>query len=430
MLGFVQNWFAPKCNPIGVDFGSDCLRLAQVQRVTDAAGASEFRLVAAASADVPSHVRAHSAARLEFFVDTCRDLLSQGGFSARQAVLALPAASMFIQHLRLPRLDDTETAKALTWEASGKLPIDPSAALMRHLIAGEIYQDQEPRNEVILMAAAKELVNQFLAAAARAKLDVIGMNVEPKAVLDCFTQVYRRKTDAEMTTCYVDIGLVATRAVIARGGQILFARSIPVGGEHFNRAVAAAMSVSGDEAKMLRIKLANAQPALDEQRAKRAVPSEPPAAERRSDDGGFALLEAGLARDKMTRDNETVVATAPCPPVLLSACPEEGEAARVEHATTATRAKLVEELDLCRRYYEATFPNKPVDRLVFIGGEARQRGLCQYIARELGLAAQVGDPLVRMGRTSDVGIESGIDRRQPQPAWAVAIGLSMGPANG
>ena len=46
----------------------------------------------------------------------------------------------------------------------------------------------------------------------------------------------------------------------------------------------------------------------------------------------------------------------------------------------------------------------------------------------MGLAAQVGDPLVRMGRISEIGIESGIDRRQPQPGWAVAIGLSMGPA--
>ena len=44
----------------------------------------------------------------------------------------------------------------------------------------------------------------------------------------------------------------------------------------------------------------------------------------------------------------------------------------------------------------------------------------------LGLAAQVGDPLVRMGRISDVGIESGIDCRQPQPNRSVAIGLSLG----
>jgi Tfp pilus assembly PilM family ATPase len=89
--------------------------------------------------------------------------------------------------------------------------------------------------------------------------------------------------------------------------------------------------------------------------------------------------------------------------------------------------KIVEELALCRRYYEAAFPNQPLDRLIFVGGEARQRGICQTIARELGIAAQIGDPMARMARTMAVGIESGIDRRQPQPAWAVAIGLSMGP---
>jgi hypothetical protein len=92
--------------------------------------------------------------------------------------------------------------------------------------------------------------------------------------------------------------------------------------------------------------------------------------------------------------------------------------------------KLVGELDLCRRYHEATFPSHPIDRLVFIGGESRHRSLCQSIARELGLAAQLGDPLVRMARVSDVGIESGIDRRQPQPGWTVAIGLSLGPCDG
>jgi hypothetical protein len=53
--------------------------------------------------------------------------------------------------------------------------------------------------------------------------------------------------------------------------------------------------------------------------------------------------------------------------------------------------------------------------------------LCQYLAGEMGLPAQVGDPLVRMGRTTAVGIESGMDRRQAQPGWAVAIGLSLGP---
>lgn len=413
MLGFVQNWFAPRVNPIGVDFGSDCLRLAQVQYV-----GNECRLIAAASADVPSHVRHNTQARLEFFVDTTRDLLAQGKFRGRQAVLALPIASMHIQHVRMARMDDAETKKALPWEARGKIPIEPTQALLRHLVAGEVYQDQEPRNEVIVMAAAKDFINQLLASAAKARLDVVGMNVEPKATVDCFRHVYRRKGDAEATNCFLDIGLTSSRAIIARGDQILFARIIPFGGEQFNTAVAHAMRINIDAAKLLRIQLCSTQPAPEPTDKRDAQPNET------SVEQAMPLLGAALEASRKPE-------ASPAHAQASIAAPVEDELTRqarlVEEACRAPLGKLIEELDLCRRYYESTFPNKPVDRLVFVGGEARQRSLCQHIAREMGLAAQLGDPLVRMNRVSDVGVESGIDRRHPQPGWTVAVGLSLGP---
>ena len=440
MLSFVQNWFGPKPLPIGIDFGSDGLRLAQVQYV----GRNEHRLVAAASCDVPSLVRHDPSARLDFFVTAVRDLLSQGGFRGRQAVLSLPASVMHILHLRMAKLDDAEMKKAIAFEARGKLPIDPSAALIRHLIAGEIFSDNEPKNEVILLAARREWVNQFLAAASRAKLDVIGMNVEPSAVIDCFSHVYRRKTDADATHCYVDIGFAGTRAVIARGGQILFARSIPIGGEHLTRAVADALKISFEDAKLERIKLALDQPSLDEHRDQRAVtpapvdapPTDPTPAD--ACDNSFALPSAALSKQNgqhtvapaTGRMGDLVPPGAPAalvPEPALPLDPAQQRAQRVNQACTELLDRLVSELSMCRRYYEATFPAKPVERLIFIGGEARHRTLCQYVARSMQLAAQVGDPMVRMARTSEVGIESGIDRRQPQPGWAVAIGLSMGP---
>jgi hypothetical protein len=85
---------------------------------------------------------------------------------------------------------------------------------------------------------------------------------------------------------------------------------------------------------------------------------------------------------------------------------------------------VVEELELCRRYYETTFPQQPIQRMIFVGGEARQKALCQHIAKAMGLAAQIGDPMARIHRGSDIDLD-----RQPQPSWAVAVGLSMGPAN-
>src|SRR5205814_10261737 len=142
----------------------------------------------------------------------------------------------------------------------------------------------------------------------------------------------------------------------------------------------------------------------------------------------FALLDSAMRASQSAAPASPVApVAAPAPggpgmPAAAQAAPPDDMNRRVENACREAVGKLVQELDLCRRYHEATFPSVPVQRLVFVGGEARQRSLCMQIARELGIAAQLGDPLVRMGRVSDIGLETGIDRRQPQPGWAVAIG--------
>jgi type IV pilus assembly protein PilM len=399
MLSFVQSWFSSNANPIGVDFGSDGLRMAQVESVN-----GEYRLVAAARADVPSLVRNDPNAKLTFFAETVRELLGQGNFRGRKAVLSLPASVMTIQHLRVPRMDEAALKQALPWESRGRLPYDPSHALLRHQVAGEVFADGEQKLEVILMAAQREWVNQFLAAAAKARLDVVGMNVEPKALVECFGHVYRRKSDSEMVNLFVDIGCGATRAIIAKGADIMFARSIPIGGDHMTRAVASASKGTFEDAKILRIKLCHAQAMAD---AARVAPASPPSADTASE----SATETNGATGIVPNAEQSVSA----------------DSARVDAACREPLERLVQELQLCRRYHESTFPSLHVGRLVFVGGEARQRSLCQQIAQAMDLAATVGDPMVRMGRTTEVGADSGIDRRLPQPDWAVALGLTMGP---
>jgi Tfp pilus assembly PilM family ATPase len=191
------------------------------------------------------------------------------------------------------------------------------------------------------------------------------MNVQPLALLDCFARVYQRKCELESTRFYIDIGSSGTRAMIARGTQLLHARKLSVGGDHFTRSVADALGIGFSDARLLRIKL-------------------------------------GV-----------------CPQTLA-----EG----VDFALQNTLDELIRELDLCHRDFTAAFPQFPIERLVFVGGEARQRSLCKRIAKRLRLPGQIGDSIRRMIWNSKIGIESAIDRRLPQPAWAAAIGLSVGPA--
>jgi Tfp pilus assembly PilM family ATPase len=97
MFAFVQNIFAPPAHPIGVDFGIGTLRMAQVQSEGD-----DFKLLAAASAEVPADILAttptpgSSSSRRRL-----RNLLVQGKFHGRRAVLGLPSSVVHIQHLTL-----------------------------------------------------------------------------------------------------------------------------------------------------------------------------------------------------------------------------------------------------------------------------------------------------------------------------------------
>lgn len=375
MLKFMQNLLTPKISPIGLDIGSEFLRMAQVQVID-----GEPRLVAASSMMIPLGARKDPSARLVFLAESCRALYEKGGFAGKQIVIGLPTSMMYVQHLRLPKMDEDSVRKALPWEAKGKIPVDPGQAMLRHVVAGEVFQDQESRLEVILMAVKRDTVEQILRAVEGAKLDVTNLQTEPWAIVNCYHQVLRKRPESKLTIMYIDIGLSGTRAMVSSANQLLFLRLIPIGGDQFNYAASVALKVPVHEARNRRIQQAS-------------------------------VGESGS--DDVNTDTDPMAAK------------RQAERAVINEACREPLDRLLTELELCRRYHEATFPNRPIDLIVFVGGEARQRALCQQIARRLGIAAQLGDPMPCFGRMSKLGADSGVNVNQPQPDWSVAIGLSM-----
>src|ERR1700712_3043144 len=95
MLGFVQNFLSPRPSPIGIDFGTDALRMSQVQF-----DGNDFQLIASATAPIPPAIRHDLPRRMDFFTQTVGDLLAQGKFRGRRAVLGLPSAWSFIHNFR------------------------------------------------------------------------------------------------------------------------------------------------------------------------------------------------------------------------------------------------------------------------------------------------------------------------------------------
>jgi type IV pilus assembly protein PilM len=390
----VLSWFASRVNPIAVDVGTDTIKLLQVEPGKE----GQYRLVAAACEVIPEDIRGKAVDRDNFVSEAIRKMLADG-FRGKQVVTCLPASQMAVQHLRMAKMSAEELVKALPFEAAGKLPFDAARAVLRHTVAGEIYQNQEVKQEVILMAAPREAVDRHLNLLSKAKVEVVGIHVEPTALIECFGHLFRRKGDENICTLFIDMGAGSTHVVIAHGKSMVFAKHVATGGEHFNKRVAEALNTDITAAKELRIKASYQQ----------AQAVRLPAGIVGLGADGAATAGHPLGKQNGSANGGGL---------------EQDVIDKVNQAIAAPLDSLVTELQLCVRYYESIFPGHAIDRAIFVGGESRHVALCQSIAQRLGVPATLGDPLARLSK--DGVARTAVDLRQPQPGWAIAVGLGIG----
>jgi len=385
-------------SPIAIDFGTDSVKLLQVE--LDEAP----RLAAAASKALPHEVRNDTEQRRKFLVDTISDLYREGGFKGRRVIASIPTPLSFVQHVRVPKVDQGQLDEAVRDALAERLPVDPNQLVMRCIDIGQVPADGSTKQEVICMAAARQAVMHHVDIVKRAKLDVVGMHSEPVAIVEAFSHLYRRAGDEQKTTFFVDIGSLTTKAVIAHGRQLSFAKTIQVGSEHFDRQYARELQIELQEARVRRRRMAGM-----------ALPADQPAARHanapaRPGRGGGVATAGGGGTDAIASD-----------------------AGQPHHESLAVGGEmldcLIDELQLCMGYHGSVFRRRPIEKLVFIGGESKQTAMCQRVARTLKLPAQLGDPMARIGRAKTAKPPINVDFRQPQPAWAVPLGLCKLPGN-
>ena len=279
-----------------------------------------------------------------------------------------------------------------------------------------------------------------LAMLGRLRLDVAGVHDEPIALLEAFRRCYnRRAEDFTDTLCFIDIGATTTKVVIAQGGRMLFAKVINVGGDAAARELADAREVPFSEARRMRIDAASGQapptPAGEDDRRRVVAPStlgrigpegfaaaggdESVAAAPARGSTGIPALDAQLEEE-----GDGGVATL-APPAPAPAAPPRG-AAITDELDGDLAEHLLDELQMCVRYFAQLRPSQPIRKLIFCGGEARHTRLCQQVAQRLRIAAQLGDPFARL--TTDTARPprcTGMDPDAPQPGWAVPLGLCL-----
>ncbi len=428
----------PQGSPIAIDFGADSLKALQV------VATNPPQLLAAAAAVVPEHARSDPAARFAFFATALPTLLKSQPFKGRRASLSLPAYATLVQHLQLPAGDGLTVDEQVAQHLRQRLNIDPSQLVIRNISAGQVQRDGGPRDELICFAASRQVVMRHLEIAKAARLDVVGMHCEAVAMLKAFSHLFIN-SERERALCFIDLGAASTKVVIAHGGRMVFSKAIGAGGDHLTRLRAQAGSLTFADARKLRMSEAHGGRAANDAALAAAHDREVHQAlgsatahddndaltsegdSGNSGGGGLAVLNAQLA----AAARKTATQQGGDPDGLSG---ERGSAPKAPGALNAHLAplldneaveSLIDELQLCVRYHQSLFPQRNIEKLVFLGGESHHVALCQKVARALRIGAQLGDPLARVNRVSHGGEGTGVDLNQPQPGWAVPLGLCL-----
>ncbi len=413
--------FTSLASPIVADFGSASVKLLQVS------SGDKPVVVAAAELVIPDELRGQAIdRRFEFFAQKLPQLLKDNGFKGKRVVCCPPSAQMLVQHMQLPTTDTPiEMIKA---QLQAQLSIDTSGVVVRS-VAVTSSPNSQGKVEHIAFAIARDDVMRYVDLFKRMKIQVIAVHNEVQSLLYAFDHINRRETDVSVSTLYVDLGWGTTKVAIGHGRQLVFAKCIALGGRHFDQVVAQAFKCDLTTARARRLAedllpLRQA-PALTQQQQQQS-----------SDQGGLAILKAGMAQaDSDARLENNLHATSTVddrrgggrPRALGSDVPEAGGPVKMTVDFTEQLESLADDLSMCTRYHAACFSGRAIDRVVFLGGEARQIGLCQYLAEALGLHAKSGDPLARLlGPATPAGLP---EPGEAHPAWAVACGLSAAPVD-
>ncbi len=376
-------------SPVAVDFGVTSLKVLQVTSGENPA------LVAAACLPTPDALLYDDSKRLAFQIENLPKLVRQGGFKGKRGVCVLPADRTFCKHLQVTRSDGVQVKELIEAAVPNELGCSASALVLRHLEVEGVERTSAPnKSEVICLATPREIVQKLMQALRAAKLEPVGLHDEFKSLVNAFRGMANEKAQ---TTLFLEIGWARTRVVLANEQRMLFARCTEIGGRTLDEAVAHQLKYELPQAREERLKMERLTPEGVE-------PSITPAPEGQ----GMAMLNAAMR--KVDGEGKP-----------KGAAPRQADLS--EPLDT-----LKDEIAACLRYYESLFPSRRVDRVVFLGGEARHRALCQYLAKALRVAGQVADPMARIGRTGREP-SMGVDFHQPQPGWAVVLGACLSPTD-
>lgn len=233
---------------VGLDIGSGMIKVCDLEISKRGPVLKKFGTIEQAKgAIVDGIIRDHEAV-----AKTIRELFSIYNIRNQNVAIAIGGYSVIVKTITVQRMTEAELQETIQFEAEQYIPFDISDVN----IDFQILKDASPESErmnVILVAAKKDMVENYLQLIDMAGLNPCVMDVDAFALQNIYELLYQSENPSDERIALIDVGTSKITLNVVKGENSLFLRDISFGCGQINRSIAERIKCSLEEAELLKL---------------------------------------------------------------------------------------------------------------------------------------------------------------------------------
>lgn len=245
----------------GIDIGQCALKALRLEQVNGVVTATAFDYV-----EHPKILSQPDANPDELTREALEKFLSRNPTKGDQIAMSVPGQSGLARFVKLPPVEEKKIVDIVKFEAKQQIPfpLDEVVWDYQKVSEGTVTDGFAMDTEIGLFAMKRDMINRFIGHFQAVKLEVHHVQMTPLALANYMTYDLLRRggIDGEVVPaqtvgkkrCVValDIGTDASNLIITDGARIIWQRPIPVGGNHFTRALTKELKLTFAKAEHLK----------------------------------------------------------------------------------------------------------------------------------------------------------------------------------
>lgn len=231
-------------NCIGLDIGSSAVKLTVLKSTKKG-----LQLVAFDHAKLPPETIVDGALMNSAVVaDAITELLGRNKIRAKSTALSVSGNTVIVKKIRLPMMTQEELEESIQWEAEQHIPYDIQDVFIGFEVVAPNKQGQM---DVVLVAAKKEMINDYTTVCHDAGLEPLIVDVDAFALQNMYEANYGYHRGE--TVVLLDIGNSVVTMNVVTDGVTMFTRDLPLGGSDITEEIQRQLNITYQEAELYKM---------------------------------------------------------------------------------------------------------------------------------------------------------------------------------